>query len=130
MLQKFMPDRVGRVVTLGSPLNGSKVCRGVRRLPLGRFVLGSALTEFCVSGSAGFPPGVEVAGIAGSLNLFIGYLLGIAKPNDTLISTQEAITSGMTHSAVLRVSHGSMLLSRRVTEYVVMFLAEGRFPAS
>lgn len=117
----------GRIVMLGSPVCGSKAARCVAGWPLGRRLLGGYVGDDCAEALLPLPEGREVGGIAGKVNIVVGSLLGLGRPNDTLVSAEEALRAEMTDTALLPVSHSSMLLSRRVAGCVDSFLQTGQF---
>jgi pimeloyl-ACP methyl ester carboxylesterase len=127
-IQSHSVERLGRVVCLGSPLNGSSSARRLSRLPGGRRLL--AKSEGSLTSGALQPwskPG-DLGLIAGSLPIGLGSLFGsLPKPNDGVVSVDETRFEGATAHLTLRVSHFSMLWSRAVAEQVAHFLATGLF---
>jgi pimeloyl-ACP methyl ester carboxylesterase len=125
------PERQpGRIVMLGVPVNGSAAARRVVRWPFGRWLLGRYVSRDGELAVQALPDGREIGGIAGTLNFLVGWLLGVGRPNDTLVSVEEALHAGMQDTRVLLVSHASTLLSRTVGRCVDSFLKTGRFPGS
>ncbi len=117
----------GRVVFLGSPLQGSRVARKARKVPGSEALLGKiqdALLE-------GFPlvPGDREAGmIAGSRSMGLGWLVGGTEgPGDGTVAVAETIADGLDDHCVLPATHTGMLYSARVAEQVSQFLETGRF---
>lgn len=117
----------GRIVLLGTPLQGSQAARSLMNLPGGSRILrtaGVALTE----GFPHLPPGKEVGMVAGSRAVGLGRLLGSATGGgDGTVSLQEADSPHLTARIVLPVSHTGMLFSSRVSQHVAGFLARGSF---
>ncbi|MEE4379169.1 MAG: alpha/beta fold hydrolase [Candidatus Competibacteraceae bacterium] len=116
----------GRVVTLGTPHQGSQVARvlsnGKLRRVLGRSEPG-LLGEL-----PPWPTEWALGSIAGTLNAGLGKLITpIAEPADGTVTVAETQLPEMTDHICLPVSHSSMLLSAKVAEQVSYFLANGRF---
>jgi pimeloyl-ACP methyl ester carboxylesterase len=127
--QTHAPTRPGRVVCLGSPLNGSVAAARLERLPGGRRVIGRSLGELNARGGLDpwRGPG-ELGIVAGSLGVGAGRALGgLPVPNDGTVGVVETRLEGATDHIVLRVSHTSMPFSRRVAHEIATFLREGRF---
>jgi pimeloyl-ACP methyl ester carboxylesterase len=129
MLADHVPEHLGRIVTMGTPHMGSAAARRVERLPLVRLLLARAFREACAAGPLSFPDSCQLGTIAGKLNLLLGYLLGVGKPNDTIVAEEEAKHPDAVDHVLLMVSHGSMLLSPKAASHVARFLADGRFLA-
>jgi hypothetical protein len=115
---------------LGVPINGCPAAQRIARLPFGPRLLGQCLLSVNAEAPHRLPQGREVGGIAGKLNLILGWMLRLDRPNDTVISVQEALHEDMQDTAVLAVTHGSMLLSRQVADCVDAFLKAGSFRRS
>ncbi len=127
MLADFAPKHIFRVVTMGTPHMGSAAAHRVRRLPLVRMSLSRALNEACASGPLPLGSNHKLGTLAGNLNLFLGTLLGIGRPNDSVVAEEEARHPDASGHVLLMVSHGSMLVSNLAANYVVRFIAEGSF---
>lgn len=119
--------RAGRIVLLGSPLQGSQAARSAMNLPGGSRILrtaGMALSE----GFPHLPAGKEVGMVAGSRSVGLGRLLASGPgAGDGTVSLQEADSPQLTARVVLPVSHTGMLFSRKVSQHVAGFLARGSF---
>jgi pimeloyl-ACP methyl ester carboxylesterase len=120
-------QRPGRVALLGTPVSGCAAARRVLRLPLGRFFIGKCMAAAATDDPLPLPANREVGSIAGRLNLVVGWLLWLPRPNDTVVAVRETQRPDMKDVRVLGVSHGTMLLSRRVAESVSCFLRTGNF---
>lgn len=128
MLERHGKDfEPGRLVLLGSPVNGSSVARRLSALgPLGRLVGRSAgpLGE----GVQRAPAGWDVGVIAGTQGLGLGRLISqLDAPHDGTVSESETHLSGETDRALLPVSHTGLVLSPAVTDAIDHFLEHGRF---
>lgn len=126
MLADGVPETdPGRVVLLGSPLQGSRVAR--RAISLAPVLLGKVGPDLC-AGFGTLPAGLEVGMIAGSRPLGMGRLLGaMDEPGDGTVAVRETTVTGLRDHCVLGVSHTGLLLSRDVAGLAAHFLESGRF---
>jgi len=120
----------GRVVLLGSPLNGSAVARRMmRNLALKPWVGRAA--GLLDAGLADLDRGREIAAIAGTAPLGVGRLFaGLEKPHDGTVAVAETKVPGLADHLELPVSHSGLVLSGAVAEAVDAFLRSGRFQES
>lgn len=129
LLERTVPERMGRIVCLGTPFKGSRTAARVTRWPGGRHVVGKCLGE--VHARGGFDSwraGVEVGCIAGRMPFGVGRLLGpLPEPNDGTVAVDETLIAGLKDHIVLPVSHVALLWSAQVSAQVVHFLENGRF---
>lgn len=121
----------GRVVLLGSPVQGSRAARAVANWPVGPQLLGALAATALTTGQRRewrWPR--EIGLIAGSRSAGMGRMFAdLPEPNDGTVSVEETRLAGATEHQVLDVSHTGMLLSSRVAASAAAFLAHGRFPA-
>jgi pimeloyl-ACP methyl ester carboxylesterase len=119
----------GRIVLLGSPLNGSRAGQLVTRLPFGRSILGRTMAEDVLTPPPRRWSGVRELGvIAGGLSFGLGRLVGrLPTPNDGTVTVAETALPGATDSVVLPVTHTGLLFSRDVVSQTAAFLRSGRF---
>lgn len=129
MLEAQPAARPGRVVCLGSPLNGSCAGRRLAALPGGARVLGRSMRELDQRG--GVRPWAsrrELGIIAGNVAIGFGRLLGALQgANDGAVTVAETMLEGAAAHLVLPVSHSTMLFSRTVAAQTAHFLRHGRF---
>jgi len=117
----------GRIVLLGSPLEGSIVARRVRNVPGSGKLLGEARTPL-EAGYSRFPKDRETGLIAGSMGLGLGLFVGgTGGPGDGTVSLHEASNHGLQDRMVLPVSHTGLLYSAKVARHAANFLETGRF---
>ena len=120
----------GRIVLLGSPLQGSVVARKTATLPGGSSLLGAIRSEL----AAGFPrlaAGRDIGMIAGARSFGLGLLLGgLGEPGDGTVAIRETRAEGMRGHRVLPVTHTGMLFSGAVVREIVCFLRKGNFTPS
>jgi pimeloyl-ACP methyl ester carboxylesterase len=120
----------GRVVLLGSPVQGSRAARAVARWGHGPQILGPlASLELCRTTGRRWDSSREVGVIAGSRPAGLGRLFSeLPEPNDGTVAMDETRLPGATAQAAYDVSHTGMLFSTVVAEAVAAFLARGSFP--
>lgn len=118
----------GRVVCLGSPINGSAAARGIRRHRLGLLVGRSGpLLERGVQ----VPAGRDVGMIAGTLALGGGrWVADLGLSHDGSVGVEETRQAGLVDHLQLRVSHSGLIFSQPVAEATINFLRNGRFAAA
>lgn len=117
----------GRVVVLGSPLDGSAVARRMAALPGLRHALGRS-SELLDPGLQRLPEQREVGAIAGTATLGLGRLLAhLDSPHDGTVSVAETRIDGLADHLELPVSHTGLVLSKSVADAVARFLRDGQF---
>ncbi|MEO7206698.1 MAG: alpha/beta fold hydrolase [Steroidobacteraceae bacterium] len=119
----------GRIVFLGSPLNGSRAALNLARLPLGKMLLGRGVREELLSPRERRWRGQRDLGvIAGSLSVGLGKLVGArGAPNDGTIFVDETRLPGISQHLVLPVSHTGLPFSKLVARQAGAFLQTGKF---
>jgi len=119
----------GRIVLLGSPLNGSRAAQNLARLPFGKKILGRGVHEELLSQRERRWNGQRELGvIAGSLGLGLGRLVGVrGTASDGTILVDETRLSGMSQHLVLKVSHTGLPFSPTVAKQTGAFLSSGNF---
>ena len=129
MIERCGVERIGRVVSLGSPFRGSISADNLRRFPGGKLLLGRAMAQANAEAAGRTWNGARDLGvIAGDRARGMGRLIGpLPKPNDGTVTVDETRLPGATDHIVLPVTHLSMLWSADVAEQVVAFLRSGRF---
>jgi pimeloyl-ACP methyl ester carboxylesterase len=122
----------GRVVLLGSPVQGSRAARVIAGWSLGPQLLGSlAIAELARAHDRRWSGTREVGLIAGSRSAGLGRVFAdLPQPNDGTVCVDETELPGAADSVVLDATHTGMLLSRGVAEAIIAFLRDGRFPQS
>ena len=119
----------GRIVLLGSPLQGSRTAHNLARLPFGKRIMGSSVAEELLGSRQRQWHGARDLGvIAGDLGVGLGRLVGtLGGPSDGTILVEETELDGTADRVVLRVSHTGMLFSAAVARAAGAFLSTGRF---
>lgn len=122
----------GRVVFLGSPLQGSQAAVGVDRLAFGRRLMGPlVIEEMLAVRSHRWTLPRELGVVAGTRSMGLGrFFAGFREPNDGTVAVRETRIEGATDHIDLPVSHMGMLLSARAARHTARFLRDGRFGLS
>jgi pimeloyl-ACP methyl ester carboxylesterase len=123
------PMPPGRIVLLGSPVQGSSAAQNLARLPFGRSIMGLTANQVLVAPRIRRWNGARDLGvIAGSLPLGFGRLTGrLDGANDGTVLVEETRLPGATEHLTLRTSHSALVYSKAVARHAVAFLREGRF---
>jgi pimeloyl-ACP methyl ester carboxylesterase len=119
----------GRIVLLGSPVQGSRAARSIAAWSIGPQLLGAlAVAELAREHGRSWRLPREIGLIAGCRSTGLGRLFAaLPEPNDGTICVDETRLPGATVHIVQDVSHTGMLLSRQVADAVGDFLARGSF---
>ena len=119
----------GRIVLLGSPLNGSRAALNLARLPFGLKIMGLGVREELLTPRNRRWNGQRELGvIAGSLRLGLGRLVvRHGAPSDGTIFVDETRLAGISQHLVLRVSHTGLPFSATVARQTGAFLSSGAF---
>ncbi len=123
--------RLGRVVMLGPPNQGSEVVDHLRGLPLFRVIngpaggeLGTAATDTPAKlGPVNFPLGV----IAGDRSINWINSLMIPGKNDGKVSVERTKVAGMTAQAVVHATHPFLMRNTQAIRLTILFLERGSF---
>ena len=124
----FPQQRPGRVVTLGTPHNGSSAAAGLLRFLPGRLLLGKSIQHGLLGPLPAWPGDHQLGSVAGVTRLGLGLLApGIPQPSDGTVAVAETRLAGMADHIELPASHSSMLISNEVCRQICRFLQTGRF---
>jgi pimeloyl-ACP methyl ester carboxylesterase len=120
----------GRIVLLGSPIQGSRAAQAVATRWYGAGVLGPlAVAELASSRQRTWKHTREIALIAGSRSAGLGRIFAdLPLPNDGTVCVDETALPGASAHTVLDVTHTGMLLSRKVADSTIGFLRDGALP--
>jgi len=125
---RFDSARVGRVVMLGTPNQGSVVADRFYRWRLLRPLLGRGVRMLLAGETTSWVwPDIELGLIAGAGGSRLRYWPGPDAPNDGLVMVDEVTLAGARARLVLPVSHGGMLLSGAVADAAAQFVQTGHF---
>lgn len=131
LLRQFFHDfpaqRPGRVVTLGTPHQGSVAARRLGANSLGKTLLGRSYNNGLRGDVPAWKGGREMLVIAGSKSIGVGRLVArLPKPNDGTVTVQETRLATADKQVVLPVTHMGMLFSSRVARLICQYLRSGR----
>ncbi|MEO6228270.1 MAG: alpha/beta fold hydrolase [Thermomonas sp.] len=126
--QRLQPDRIGRIVCLGSPLAGSQAATSiVARIPAGATLVGHS-RALLASGIGQIPAGLQVGAVAGCVPRGLGGVVAhFACEHDGTVAIAETRVPGLADHAVVHASHSGLLFSDAAAHRVTEFLREGRF---
>lgn len=116
----------GRVVMLGTPLNGSKVARRISSWPLIGKLLGSS-SDLLQQGLEPESDSVEIGMIAGRTNIGLGRITGaIDGPGDGTVLISETRHPSLAAHVEIAAGHTGLLYSAEAARLVTGFLQSGR----
>ena len=124
------PDqRPGRVIMLGTPINGSSLARKLYRFPPARLLLGRSVVRGLLGDMPRWKGTRPLAIIAGNRGIGFGLIVlnRLEEPNDGTVCLHETESTVVTHHLEVPYSHTQMLFVRPVAEAVCHYLDVGRF---
>jgi pimeloyl-ACP methyl ester carboxylesterase len=128
LFEKFFDITPGRVVLLGSPVQGSGVAKRLSNFFLTRRLIGQSGEQGLLGGAPEWKGERDLGVIAGSSGFGVGQLVGgIDGPGDGTVSLSETCLPGASDFCQIPVSHMGMLVSVDVATEVIGFLQSGRF---
>lgn len=118
----------GRIVLLGSPVQGSELAHRMAGIPGLDWVRGRSGEQGLLGGVPAWAGGRDLGVIAGTLNVGVGWLFGgFKQPSDGTVTVAETRLSGATDYASFHTSHTGLLFSRQTADAASRFLKTGRF---
>jgi len=125
------PDLIrGRIVLLGSPVNGSVIAQRLYRYRISRCLIGRSGDGALLGGGPRWHGSQALGMIAGTRPVGIGRLLGgFDEPSDGTVALSETRLAGAHVATTFPCTHFGLLFSRPVARAVCGFLHAGRFPA-
>ncbi|MFZ1325775.1 MAG: alpha/beta fold hydrolase [Candidatus Contendobacter sp.] len=127
LFHRHPQQRPGRVVTLGTPHQGSYAARIMHDSGLG-YMVGRGLEGGLLGDAPAWNPSHQLGSIAGTLNLGVGLVFpGMPTPADGMIAVVETQLPGMSDHLCLPVSHMQMLVDPTAVSQACAFFATGRF---
>lgn len=130
LLSYFPPKRPGRVVMLGSPLQGSATARYLSNKRTLRWFLGRSVVEGLLGGIPDSYSERQVGMLAGTRGFGVGYILAsgrLRKPHDGVVSVSETRSSLVNDHHTVPTSHTGMLFSANVARQICHYLQHGCF---
>lgn len=126
MLDEYSDIPPGRVVLLGTPVNGSAAARRVAGKRAFRALVGQARAAL-ETGFSHAPAGRETGVIAGSRSVGVGRIFGpLDGPNDGTVAVAECRLEGASE-CILPVTHTGLVMAPSVGRAVAGFLESGAF---
>ncbi len=117
----------GRIVTAGTPHNGSEVAHRVAN-ELHLNILGGAYEGALDGDLPEWQGSVELGSIAGNKCIGVGMALpDLEKPNDGTVTVSETKLINQTDHIVLPLSHTALVYSKQVIKQTNYFLQNGKF---
>jgi pimeloyl-ACP methyl ester carboxylesterase len=118
----------GRLVIMGSPVQGSGVARRMDSNHLMSLLLGNSRERGLLGDVPEWRGNRDLGVIAGTDGLGIGSLVGgLSGESDGAVATAETEVSAAVDSCLIAVSHMGMVISSEVAREVIKFLRTGRF---
>lgn len=132
-LARDRPDRLGRVVMLGPPNNGSEVADLFRNRSAYRRAFGPAGLQLATGQAASLaarfgPVDYEVGVVAGNRSVYaLASLLVLPGPNDGRVTVRGTRLEGMADHVVVPAAHPWLMRDRGAIGQTIAFLRTGRF---
>ena len=128
-LAQHRPKRLGRVVMLGTPNQGSEVADTLRDLAIFRRFFGPAGQQLTTSPDAALAAIDYCVGIiAGNRSIDpISSTFVLPRPNDGKVSVAKTKLAGMSGHVVVGASHPMLTRKQAAIEQTIAFLHTGRF---
>ena len=119
----------GRIVLLGSPVQGSRAARNLAARRIGRRIIGlTAHQALLPQRERRWLVGRELGVIAGNRPYGFGRLLGpFGEPSDGTVLVAETRLTGAKQQLTLPASHSGMVYSSLVARQTAAFLQAGQF---
>jgi pimeloyl-ACP methyl ester carboxylesterase len=131
-LARHRPQRLGRVVMLGTPNGGSEIADRLKNFTVYRAYFGPAgqqlMTERDSTTHAILPPANYPVGIiAGDRSIDPISSAFLPKPNDGRVSVENTKLAGMTDHIIVSASHTWLARNQSAIDQTIAFLRGGRF---
>jgi pimeloyl-ACP methyl ester carboxylesterase len=128
LFDRFNDLPPGRVVLLGSPVQGSGVAKRLNSAFMTRGLIGQSGEHGLLGGAPEWKAERDLGVIAGSSGFGVGNLVGgIDGPGDGTVSLSETCLPGASDYSQIPVSHMGMVVSMDVAKEAIRFLQMGRF---
>ncbi|WML92452.1 alpha/beta hydrolase [Thiothrix lacustris] len=130
LLEKHPDLPPGRLVTLGTPAQGSKIARTIKPIPVLGKVFGNSMLEGLSGNGVPHRIGREWGAVIGTLPFGLGFPFLRGETSDGAVLVSEARHPAQTARIEQRVSHTGMLFSPLTFTYIQHFLQSGQFSSS
>lgn len=133
LFDQYPQQKAGRIVMLGTPLQGSDVARFLFHKRWLRWLVGRSVEQGLLGDAPSWHANRELGMIAGNRGFGMGKLVTLGrlgKPNDGTVRVSETRGTGVTEHIQVTHSHFGMLFSREVGNRVCRFVQSGRFTIS
>ncbi len=119
---------LNRIVTLGTPHQGSQVAAKLSQWYVALLLVGPARQDALLGKIPHWSANYEMASIAGTKSVGLARLVyDFSVANDGVVSVTETQLEGLKAHLIVDSSHTGMLFSDEVTQQVVQFLQCGAF---
>ena len=134
-LARYRPQRLGRVVMLGTPNGGSEIADRLKHMAAYRVFFGPAGQELGTQRNAvddamlppvDYPVGI----IAGNRSIDPITSVFLPKPHDGRVSVANTRLDGMADHVVVNTSHPWLVRNSVAIEQTIAFVRDGRFDPS
>lgn len=127
-LKTYLPDRQNiKVVTLGTPFNGSTVARHLSETSFSKLLFGKDSTQDILTGGIKSKIGhVATGSIIGTRNVGIGRFFGIPEGDGT-VSYQDVHINWALDEALIHANHFGLLRSKKAVQLADSFFKHGHF---
>ena len=122
-------QRPGRVLMLGTPINGSAFARKMYASSLTRLLLGRSVERGLLGDAPPWNGARDLGMIAGTRGFGVAKLLfgGLERPNDGAVALAETHSEEISAHLTVPCSHSGMLWSSQVLDAACHFLHYGTF---
>ena len=132
---RHRPERLGRVVMLGTPNGGSEIADRLKNIGAYRALFGPAGQQLGTQRDAAiealFPPvDYPVGIIAGNRSIDPISSAFLPKPHDGRVSVENTKLDGMADHVVMATSHPWLVRNALAIEQTIAFLRDGEFRRS
>ncbi len=127
-LHAYPKSPKGKVVTLGTPHQGSGAAHFFNQYNLGAMFLGESLNSGLLGNAPEWTGKRKLGSISGNVGVGMGMLFtGLDSPNDGTVSVEETMLENSADQIQLAASHTGLILSETVAEETLNFLKQGKF---
>ncbi len=127
LFQHYEIKATGKVVMIGTPVNGSAVANYLSQKKYLKYLLGKSVIKGLLGDAPGWSYKRKICMIAGTKSMGIGKLLAnsvLQIPNDGTVNLHETQLDRATESHEVPRSHFLLLVSNEVVKIIVKFLSK------